>query len=235
MSCPAIQGIDLCKSFGTGENRTPILQDVSIDLCAGQFTLVIGPSGCGKSTLLTVLSGLLRPDVGVVRALARDLWGMAEPERRDFRLRFFGFIFQGFNLFPTLTALEHLEMMVRWGEGRSRTEARRRAHDMLALLDLGHKAHALPTELSGGEKQRVAIGRALIKKPTIFFADEPTSALDWTHGKHAIEQLYKASRAGATVLVVAHDPRIAAYADQIVYLDDGRLVAEHDPNKGRAE
>jgi putative ABC transport system ATP-binding protein len=208
------------------------IREVSIELAGGQFTVVMGPSGCGKSTLLAVLSGLLRPDTGVVKALDQDLWQMSDSERRELRLRHFGFIFQGFNLFPTLTAREHLEMIVRWGEGCSRAEARRRAHEMLALLDLGKKANSLPGELSGGEKQRIAIGRSLIKKPAMFFADEPTSALDWAHGKHAIEQLHQASRAGATVLVVTHDARIAAFADQIIYLDDGCLANDHDDARG---
>jgi putative ABC transport system ATP-binding protein len=232
VSALAIQGVGLGRSFGKGETLTVALREVSLDLRGGQFTLVMGPSGCGKSTLLAVLSGLLRPDRGTVLALRQDLWAMSEARRRDFRLRHFGFIFQGYNLFPTLTAREHLEMMVRWGEGAGRSEARRRAQKILDVLGLGGRAHCLPAELSGGEKQRVAIGRSLIKNPAICFADEPTGALDWDHGSRVIEQLVRSSRSGATVLVVAHDSRIIPYADQVVYLRDGARVEAETSSAG---
>ena len=157
---------------------------------------------------------------------------MSEQERERFRLRHCGFIFQGYNLFPALTARQQLEMVVRWGEGASRRDARRRADEMLDLLGLGRKAHLRPIELSGGEKQRVAIGRALIKDPNFCFADEPTSALDWEHGEQVIELLRIAAHdRGATVLVVAHDARIIAHVDRVVHMEDGRLRQqdEHQP------
>jgi putative ABC transport system ATP-binding protein len=225
----ALEGKHLTRSFGSGETLTYAVRDVSLRLEAGRFVLVMGPSGCGKSTLLALLSGLLRPDSGQVLALGHDLWQMSDARRRDFRLRHFGFIFQGYNLFPVLTAREQLEMVLRWGEGVPGREARKRASEILELLGLARRADLLPAQLSGGEKQRVAIGRALIKRPAFCFADEPTSALDWAHGKHVIELLHQAARDhGATVLVVAHDPRIAHYADQVLHLDDGALV-DGDP------
>jgi putative ABC transport system ATP-binding protein len=221
----SLQGEHLTRSFGGGDTLTVALRDVSLRLGAGQFALVMGPSGCGKSTLLAVLSGLLRPDAGRVHVLGEDLWQMDDGRRREFRLKHFGFIFQGFNLFPVLTAREQLEMVLRWGEGLPRREARRRTAETLDLLGLARKADLLPPQLSGGEKQRVAIGRALIKRPEFCFADEPTSALDWAHGKQVIELLHRAARdQGATVLVVAHDARIAPYADQVLHLEDGALV-----------
>ncbi len=227
---PNLQGIDLTRSFGSGETLTPVLRGISLDLYPGRFYLIMGPSGCGKSTLLAVLSGLLRPDGGRVLALGRDLWEMPERERRQFRLEHFGFIFQGYNLFPTLTAREQLEMVLRWGEGAPPREARRRVADILNALGLGRKADLLPAQLSGGEKQRVAIGRALLKKPAFCFADEPTSALDWAHGRHVVELLHAATRQqGATVLAVAHDPRLAQYADTVFHLDDGRLSEPEAP------
>src|SRR5262249_53808524 len=178
----------------------------------------------GKSTLLAVLSGLLRPDSGRVVALGQDLWAMSEQERERFRLAHCGFIFQGYNLFGSLTARQQIEMVVRWGGGASPREARRRADEMLALLGLAKKAHLRPAELSGGEKQRVAIGRALIKEPEFCFADEPTSALDWAHGEQVVELLRSAAHdRGATVLIVAHDSRIIPYVDRVLYLADGRL------------
>src|SRR5213078_2830825 len=129
----------------------------------GQIALLMGPSGSGKSTMLAILSGLLHPDEGKALALGQDLWAMNEAQREAFRLKNCGFIFQGYNLFAALSARQQLEMVVRWGEGASSREARRRADEMLALLGLAKKSHLLPAQLSGGEKQRVAIGRALIK------------------------------------------------------------------------
>src|SRR5262249_17885678 len=151
------------------------------------------------------------------------------------RLRHCGFIFQGYNLFAALSARQQLEMVVRWGEGATAREARRRADEMLALLGLGRKGHLRPLELSGGEKQRVAIGRALIKDPQLCFADEPTSALDWAHGEQVVELLRNAAHdRGATVLCVAHDARIVPYADRVFYLEDGRLQDSEDDPAGHA-
>lgn len=224
LSTPALQGIHLSRSFGQGETRTTVLHDVSIELFSGQITLLMGPSGSGKTTLLAILSGLLHPDNGRVLAMGQDLWALSDEDRERFRLRHCGFIFQGYNLFGSLTARQQLEMVVRWGEGASAGEARRRSDEMLSLLGLGKKAHLRPIEMSGGEKQRVAIGRALIKDPNFCFADEPTSALDWSAGQHVIELLRSAAHdRGATVLVVAHDARIIEHVDRVVYMEDGRL------------
>jgi putative ABC transport system ATP-binding protein len=228
-STPAIRGSRLVRTFGQGEMKTVALDDVSLEIQRGQLALLMGPSGSGKSTLLAVLSGLLRPDGGQVLSLGHDLWTMSDAQREDFRLRHCGFIFQGYNLFPALTARQQLEMVMRWGEGATPREARRRSEEMLSLLGLGRKAHLRPTELSGGEKQRVAIGRSLVKDPEFCFADEPTSALDWAHGEQVIELLRTAAHErGATVLVVAHDSRIIPYADHVFQLEDGRLVVSED-------
>jgi putative ABC transport system ATP-binding protein len=222
---PALQAIQLTHSFNTGAVRTVALRDVSLQIAAGEVALIMGPSGSGKSTLLAVLSGLLRPDHGQVLVRGTDLWGLSEREREAFRLRHFGFVFQGYNLFPTLTAREQLEMVVWWGERGTRKEAARRAAEVLDFLGLGGKGDLLPGQLSGGEQQRVAIGRALIKEPDFCFVDEPTSALDWDHGKQVVQLLSEAARQrGAAVLVVAHDPRIAPYAHHVYRLEDGRLV-----------
>lgn len=224
-----LRGMHLTRSFGHGEMRTVALDDVSVEVATGQMTLLMGPSGSGKSTLLAVLSGLLRPDSGQVLALDQDIWAMSDTERERFRLRHCGFIFQGYNLFTALSARQQLEMVLRWGEGMPTREARHRADEMLELLGLSRRAHLRPIELSGGEKQRVAIGRALIKNPQLVFADEPTSALDWAHGERVVELLRIAAHdRGAMVLVVAHDPRIRRYSDHTVYLEDGRLVQESE-------
>jgi putative ABC transport system ATP-binding protein len=225
LTAPALKGWDLCRSFGAGEMRTEVLRDISIELAPGQMALLMGPSGSGKSTLLAVLSGLLQPDSGRVLAHDHDLWSLSERQREDFRLKHCGFVFQGYNLFPALTARQQLEMVLRWGKNTPAKEARDRADNMLAMLDLAKKEELRPLQLSGGEKQRVAVGRALIKDPTFVFADEPTAALDWKHGEHVIELLRNAAHdSGASVLVVAHDARIIPYADRVFYLDDGVIV-----------
>jgi putative ABC transport system ATP-binding protein len=231
---PVLSGHHLTRTFGKGEEKTIALRDVSLNVYPGQISLLMGPSGSGKSTLLSVLSGLLRPDEGNVMVLGKDLWNLADRERERFRLQHFGFIFQGYNLFPALTARQQLEMVLRWGEGASRKEARWRTLELLDRLGLAKKAHLRPAQLSGGEKQRVAIGRALIKKPALCFADEPTSALDWAHGEQVMELLSAAAHdQEATILVVAHDPRLVPYVDQVFHLDDGRL-AEPEPVYQRA-
>ena len=219
-----LHGTRLTRTFGEGETKAVALNDVSLTLEHGQIALLMGPSGSGKSTLLAVLSGLLHPDSGQVLALGRDLWAMSDAERERFRLKHFGFIFQGYNLFAALSARQQIEMVVRWGEGAGGREARRRTDEMLTLLGMARKAHLRPAQLSGGEKQRVAIGRALIKGPEFCFADEPTSALDWAHGEQVIELLRAAAHErGGTVLIVAHDARIIPFADRVFSLDDGCL------------
>jgi putative ABC transport system ATP-binding protein len=220
-----LRGRHITRTFGSGETQTTALHNVSLDLQGGEFVMLMGPSGSGKSTLLAVVSGLLRPDSGSVRVLGEDLWQMTELQRETFRLRYCGFIFQGYNLFPALSARQQLEMVLRWGHGIPRREAQRRVAEMLSLLGLTKKAGLRPSQLSGGEKQRVAIGRALIKEPIFCFADEPTSALDWAHGEQVIELLRAATRErGTTVLVVAHDARIAPYVDRVLQLEDGCLA-----------
>jgi putative ABC transport system ATP-binding protein len=224
---PALVARHLERSFGTGEAAVRVLCDISLELTRGQVLLLMGPSGSGKSTLLALLSGLLRPDSGAVTILGADLWQMSERARERLRLRYFGFVFQGFNLFPSLTAQEQLEMVVRWGEGASRRDARRRASEMLDQLGLSQRAHVRAELLSGGEKQRVAVGRALMKRPQFCFADEPTGSLDWGHGEQVIELLHSATHDGrAALLLVGHDPRLLPYADRVLHLVDGQLSDE---------
>ena len=222
---PVLRARGLTHSFGEGQTRVTALHPLGLDLYRGQIALLMGPSGSGKSTLLAALSGLLRPDGGQVLALGQDLWALSAKEQERFRLRHFGFIFQGYNLFPALTARQQLEIILRWGEGVSGGEARRRADEMLASLGLGSKGHLRPAQLSGGEKQRVAVGRALLKSPRFCFADEPTAALDWAHGEQIIRLLHAAARErGAVLFLVGHDLRLVPYADRVLHLDDGRLV-----------
>ena len=234
---PTLIGRHQVRTFGDGDTQTTALNDVSLELYRGQFALLMGPSGSGKSTLLAVLSGLLHPTSGQVLALEGerylDIWQMTDKEREEFRLRHCGYIFQGYNLFPALNARQQLEIVLRWGMNVPPREARRQADEMLSILGLGNKGHLLPAHLSGGEKQRVAIGRALVKNPDLVFADEPTSALDWAHGEQVVELLRAAAHErGATLLVVSHDARIVPFVDDVFHLEDGRLAenaAERDP------
>jgi putative ABC transport system ATP-binding protein len=223
---PTLQAADLLRSFGSGQTKTYALQGVSLGLDAGQLNVLMGPSGSGKSTLLAVMSALLRPDSGQVTALGHDLWRMDEMQLEKFRLRHCSYIFQGYNLFPALTARQQLEVVLRWGEGCNAFEARKRSERILGTLGLSHRMNLRPNQLSGGEKQRVAIGRALVKNPSFIFADEPTSALDWENGQQVIELLTGTAKRGTTVLVVTHDPRLLKFAHRVFELEDGRLTAE---------
>jgi putative ABC transport system ATP-binding protein len=225
---PSLRAVRLVKSFGDGAQKRDALRQVSVDLFAGQLALLMGPSGSGKSTLLAVLSGLLEPDSGQVFARdgdrVVDVWSLSRSELERFRLRHTGFIFQGYNLFPALTALEQLEIVLKWGNGLGGREARQKATEMLVRLGLENQLHKKPAKLSGGEKQRVAIGRALVKGPSFIFADEPTSALDWENGQHVLRLLRDAAHEqGATIFLVSHDHRMQPFVDATYHLDDGRL------------
>ncbi len=226
---PSITADALDKTFITGKTRVAALNQVGLAIYAGELTMLLGASGSGKSTLLAAISGLLRPDNGVVTALGRDLWSLPAAEIERFRLDACGFIFQGFNLFTALTALEQVQVVLEYAGVRSR-QARRRAASALEEVGLGGRLDLRPAELSGGEKQRVAIARAIAKAPQLLFADEPTSALDSQNGQIVIGLLHKAARDhGATVLCVTHDPRLLGHAERIIRMEDGRLVADERP------
>ena len=225
---PSLRGVHITKTYGDGAKRRTALDNVSLELFPGQLALLMGPSGSGKSTLLAVASGLLEPDSGQVLAEdngeLRDVWAMTSKQREDFRLRTTGFVFQGYNLFPALTARQQLEIVLKWGGYATGGEARRQADAMLERLGLTPNRHKKPAHLSGGEKQRVSIGRALVKNPSFLFADEPTSALDWENGQTVMELLRDAAHErGASILVVSHDHRLLPYVDVYYHLEDGHL------------
>lgn len=222
-----LQADNLARGFGVGSQFTLAVDHVSLEVLSGQFVLIMGPSGSGKSTMLAILSGLLRPDHGTVHCLGENIWAKSDIEREQFRLEHCGFIFQGYNLFAALSARQQLELVATWGNHLGCQEARDRADSLLERLGLEGKEHLRPAELSGGEKQRVAIGRALIKGPNILFADEPTSALDWAHGEEVVKLLRNLTREeGATVICVTHDPRLVPFADRVFHMEDGRLVRQ---------
>ena len=222
----ALVAESLEKSFVTGSVRADVLRGLSIEIEAGELTLVSGPSGCGKSTLLAILSGLLKTDAGRAIALGQDLARLSPLELERFRLHHTGFVFQGFNLFPALDALEQVALPLGY-LGLDDATARSRARRALEEVGLEHRMTLRPAELSGGEKQRVAIARALAKEPQLLFADEPTSALDAANGQIVIDTLHAIARThGATVLCVSHDPRLVAHADRVLAMEDGRILAD---------
>ena len=226
MTQPTLRSVGISKAFVSGKIRNQVIKDSSIEILPGELTLVVGPSGSGKSTMLSMMSGLLRPDTGHVFALDTDLWTLSERDLDRFRLKHCGFVFQGFNLFNALTALENVILPLQYLGIRS-AEAARRAQGALDEVGLHGRAHLRPAELSGGEKQRVAIARALVKEPALIFADEPTSALDKSNGQIVIDLLKRiAAEHGATVLGVTHDPRLLSHADRVIHLEDGVVVRD---------
>ncbi len=226
----SIEAASVTKAFTSGQVRTLVIRELTLTIEPGRLTLINGPSGCGKSTLLALLSGLLRPDEGRVNCLGVDLHACSPHELERFRLQHAGFVFQGFNLFPALSALEQVMLPLKYQRIRPR-ESRQRAHEALDEVGLATRAQALPAELSGGEKQRVALARALAKRPTLLFADEPTSALDSANGQTVIELLlHIAHKHRATVVCASHDPRLAAQSDTTLEMEDGRLQASAAQN-----
>jgi len=222
----SLQARGVSKSFESGRVRSTVLHDLTLDMRSGELTLISGPSGCGKSTLLAILSGLQRPDIGQVSALGQDLGQLDIRALERFRLLHTGFVFQGFNLFPALNAVEQVELPLSY-LGLSPRDARRRAIASLEEVGLGPRMRLRPSELSGGEKQRVAIARALAKEPELLFADEPTSALDAANGQTIIDILHRIARAhGTTVLCVSHDPRLVGHADRVLAMEDGRILSD---------
>jgi putative ABC transport system ATP-binding protein len=214
----------LVKQFKTGRTHIQVLKSVDFEALHGEVTMVMGPSGSGKSTLVAALSGLLRPDAGSVSAMGQDIWALKPSKIDRFRLDHCGFIFQGFNLFPALTAVQQVEIILKY-QGYGRAEARHKAATALTEVGLEMRMNSRPSEMSGGEKQRVAIARALAKDPQLLFADEPTSALDGENGQVVIKLLQRAAKSfGAAVVVVTHDPRLEAYADRIIHIEDGLIL-----------
>lgn len=215
---------DVGKAFVSGRIRTVVLENISLEIHAGELTLIAGPSGCGKSTLLSILSGLQRPDHGRVFALSEELGTLDLHALERFRLRHTGFVFQGFDLFPALLVSEQVELPLQY-MGLSSSDLKTRAREALEEVDMLARQHLRPIELSGGEKQRVAIARALAKRPALLFADEPTSSLDAANGQIVIDMLHDiAHRHHTTVLCVSHDPRLIEHADRVLRMEDGRIL-----------
>jgi putative ABC transport system ATP-binding protein len=222
----AVRAAGLKKRFKTGRSYIEVLKGVDFEALHGDVTMVMGPSGSGKSTLVANLSGLLKPDDGKVSCLGEDIWAKSPGKLDKFRLDHCGFIFQGFNLFSSLTALQQVTTVLKY-KGLEPAEAKRVAAESLTEVGLGHRMHMRPAELSGGEKQRVAIARALAKRPQLLFADEPTSALDGENGQIVTRLLQRAAKEhGAAVICVTHDPRLEAFADRVIHIEDGLILSD---------
>lgn len=216
---------DVTKVYGAGRTAVRAVDGLSLRVEAGEVVLVMGPSGSGKTTLLLMAGGLLQPTSGSVIIGGDDLGGLPEADRSRMRLRRVGFIFQAFNLLSALTARENVEVVLNLA-GLNGGEARQRAAALLTDLGLGDRLDFLPRNLSGGEKQRVAISRALANQPDVVFADEPTANLDSRTGYQVMHLLRRiAKEDGKSVVIVSHDRRIEDIADRILWMEDGRLRA----------
>ncbi|MCP3756036.1 ABC transporter ATP-binding protein [Streptomyces sp. TBY4] len=233
---PAVELRSVRRQYGRGATTVHALRGIDLTLPRGSFTAVMGPSGSGKSTFLQCAAGLDLPTEGSVRLGGTEITGMNENELTELRRSRLGFVFQAFNLLPSLTVEQNVLLPMRLAGGRSGTasQGRARAADLLARVGLEGKGGRRPAELSGGQQQRVAIARALVTRPDVVFADEPTGALDTTTATEVLCLLRSAvDTLGATVVMVTHDPAAAAHADQVLFLADG-LIADRLPRSSAA-
>ena len=220
----AVQAIDLVKWFGPEEIRTYAVRDVSFEAAYGEMLYITGPSGSGKTTLLSMISGILRPNAGVVVVEGREIWRLTPNELADFRLHTVGFVFQDYHLFPKLTTVENVALPLIL-KRQDWDESIRAAMDFLEVVGLQDRAELTPVKLSGGEQQRVALARAIVSGPDILIFDEPTASLDGATGRKIIsfirENILNDRRC---ILIVTHDSRIYEYADRNIKMEDGRIV-----------
>ena len=214
----------LSMRLGSGGAVVDVLADISLDVPPGQFLAVAGPSGSGKSTLLGLIAGLDRPTTGRITVAGVEITCLGEDELARFRRDTIGYVFQSYHLIPTLTALENVAVPL---ELAGEQDAMARARKLLGEVGLADRAHHYPVQLSGGEQQRVAVARAVCRRPRLLLADEPTGNLDSATGKQIIELLVALNRnLGSTLMLVTHDGALASHADRIVTLRDGRIVSD---------
>jgi len=225
---------EVTLTYGSGPAAVTALRGVDLEIRAGELTLMLGPSGSGKTSLLQVMGCLLRPSSGSVHLFDRSL-AHADPEHLTaLRLRHYGFVFQHYNLFPTLNAWENVAIALDL-RGAPRATLREESEALLARLGLGGRGHSYPSELSGGQKQRVAIARALAGSPQLILADEPTAALDGKTGQGMAAELERlALERNCAVVVVSHDPRMLPFADRVLTLEDG-LITSDRPGPGATQ
>jgi putative ABC transport system ATP-binding protein len=221
-----VQTQSLTKTYGQGDAAVTALDHVSVSIHTGEFVAVMGPSGCGKSTLLHLIGGLDRPSSGSVLLDGIDTSTLDDARLTELRRRKLGFVFQFFNLLPVLSAVDNAALPLIL-DGQPPRRARAAAAEWLGRLGMADRLAHLPSQLSGGQQQRVALARALVAEPRLILADEPTGNLDTRAADEIVDLLRRvAGESGRAVLMVTHDPRLAAYADRIVFLKDGRVVDE---------
>ncbi|MDZ4287900.1 MAG: ABC transporter ATP-binding protein [Prosthecobacter sp.] len=223
-----VRGIN--KSFGDGSSRLHVLKDVDLEVRSGDITMLVGPSGCGKTTLISIIAGTLDvdPGAGELIVFGQDLRGMTKEQITRFRARNIGFIFQSFNLIPTLTCAENVSVPLLI-QGVSPRTAEKKAAQILEKVGLGDRVRERPNQLSGGQQQRVAIARALVHDPKLIICDEPTAALDAKNGALVMDLFENVARSPQrAVLIVTHDNRIFQHANRIASMDDGRVIEVHD-------
>ncbi|HEY1237289.1 MAG TPA: ABC transporter ATP-binding protein [Solirubrobacterales bacterium] len=226
---PAVRLRGVAKTYGKGELAVHALEDVDLEVATGELVVMLGPSGSGKTTLLNLIGGIEPPSTGEVVVGGNDVSALDEEGRTAFRRRTVGFIFQFFNLIPTLTAVENVELVAELGGDGSHE----RSVEMLSRVGLGDRLDSFPAQLSGGQQQRVAVARALTGSPEVLLGDEPTGALDLETGRTVLALLRQVNReADQTVLLVTHNAEIARMADRVLHLRDGRIVddaRQHSP------
>lgn len=226
------------KSFASGSTEVHALRGVNLDIATGELLMLVGPSGCGKTTLISILAGILRQDAGEVDLFGENIGALSEAAKADFRARHVGFVFQQYNLIPTLTILENVSLSL-LVQGFGRRHAREQAAVVLDQVGLGDRLGDRPAILSGGQQQRVAIARAIVHDPRILVCDEPTSALDHEKGRQVMELLRTiAIRPGRALILVTHDKRAFGYADRIATMEDGHIMRfvrrRFDPSQAAA-
>ncbi|MFS8640198.1 MAG: ABC transporter ATP-binding protein [Symbiobacteriaceae bacterium] len=232
MSKEIIRLDHVVKEFRRGKATIRAVDGVTLSVSAGEFVAVMGRSGSGKSTLLHLMSGLLQPTSGTVHLLGRDLSRLSDDELTLLRRSQVGFVFQFFNLLPTLTALENVALPLLLA-GSKRSEAEARAREALATVGLSARTAHKPDELSGGQMQRVALARALVTNPPLLFADEPTGNLDSQSGEEVLILLKQLqAERGQTIVMVTHDPKAAAYGDRLIRMQDGRVIDDQRIREG---
>ena len=225
---PAIAVRELTKTYEEGAAGVPALRGVDLDVHPGELVMLVGPSGSGKTTLLSIMGCILSPSTGSVQIQGKEVSRLSQKQLPGIRLEHIGFVFQGFNLFPTLSAGENVELMLDL-KGIRGDQAKNRSAELLEQVGLGTKYNSFPSDLSGGQKQRVAIARALAGDPEILLADEPTAALDSQIGRGVIEMMRSlAHERGRAVVIVTHDPRVIEFADRTIRIEDG-LIARKRP------
>ena len=221
---PAISVRDVTKVFVEGPNHVPVLHGVDFEVEQGEVVLLMGPSGSGKTTLLSIMGCILRATSGSVKVAGREVANLDERELPAVRLKNIGFIFQGFNLFPTLTVGENVELALDL-KGIRAAKATGESRRLLEQVGLAAKYNSFPSDLSGGQKQRVAIARALSGSPGVILADEPTAALDSHSGRNVMEMMRELAHThGRGVVVVTHDSRVLEFGDRMVSMEDGRIA-----------